>query len=132
MNKKGFTLVELLVTVTILALIMIIAIPSIQGISKKIKTKMLETKISEAKEVFLLWAKDNRNCIFKDDNSCMIDKNKCTTNGNIITCTTTMGVLAANSLIDYDGENAKYIMNPVDNTDMSKTEIKITIKNHTK
>lgn len=133
MNKKGFTLVELLVTVTILALIMIIAIPSIQGISKKIKTKMLETKISEAKESFLLWAQDNKNCIFKDDNTnCMIDKDNCTTSENVITCSATMGVLAANSLIDYDDENAKYIMNPVDNTDMSETEIKITYNTNTK
>lgn len=138
MNKKGFTLIELLVTISILALIMIIAIPSIQGISGNIKEKLLKTKISEAKEAFLLWAQDNKNCIFNVGNtSCMIDKNNCPQSGNVITCSTTMGVLAANSLIEADIENTNgtsieyIILNPVNNTDMSGTEIQITYNTKT-
>ena len=40
MNKKGFTLVELLAVIVVLGLIIAIAVPSINAISIKIKENM--------------------------------------------------------------------------------------------
>lgn len=58
-NKKGFTLVEVLVTIAIIGIILLLAIPSVMSISKTIKKRELETKkealISAAEE----YAKNN-------------------------------------------------------------------------
>lgn len=42
MNKKGFTIVELLASITIIGLLMVIMIPTIQSASKNIKKKSYE------------------------------------------------------------------------------------------
>ena len=40
MNKKGFTLTELLVVIALIAIIVVIAIPSIISINKKINQRV--------------------------------------------------------------------------------------------
>jgi len=44
MNKLGFTLVELLVVIAILGIVIVIAVPSIQGINNVINDNMREKK----------------------------------------------------------------------------------------
>ena len=44
--KKGFTIVELLASIAIMALIIIISVPAYEGISKTIKEQNLNSKIS--------------------------------------------------------------------------------------
>lgn len=51
MNKKGFTLVELLATITILGIIMMVAVPNVVGIVKRNKDK---TYIEDAKKLVTL------------------------------------------------------------------------------
>ena len=59
MKNKGFTLIEILVTIAIIGIIILIAVPSIMAVSKSIKKRELETKkealISSAEE----YAKNN-------------------------------------------------------------------------
>lgn len=43
-NKKGFTLTELLATIAILALVAVIATPAVIGVSNSIKKNMFESK----------------------------------------------------------------------------------------
>lgn len=43
-NKKGFTLTELLATIVILALVAVIATPAVIGVSNSIKKNMLESQ----------------------------------------------------------------------------------------
>ena len=62
-NDRGFTLIEILVTITILALIILIAVPSAITISKKVKEKLFDTKISEAGDATILWAQNNPECL---------------------------------------------------------------------
>lgn len=62
-NKKGFTLVELLAVIVILGILTAIAVPSVLGISKKIKTNMWESKVKTIEVALELWADDNKaNC----------------------------------------------------------------------
>ena len=58
MNKKGFTLVELLITIAILALIMVIAVPSIGAITNSIKENMLNKKADLIEETAILLGED--------------------------------------------------------------------------
>lgn len=58
MNKKGFTLVELLITIVILALIVVIAVPSIGAVTQSIKDNMLEKKADLIEEAAILLGQD--------------------------------------------------------------------------
>ncbi len=123
-RKNGFTLVEILVTISLLSLIMIIVVPSVISINKKVKNKLYNTKVSQAEEATILWAQDNPNCLSSNDDSCMINKNNCTSSDeNKIECTITMGELAANNLIKYDDEAKEEIYSPIDNASMNDVEI---------
>ena len=63
MNKKGFTLVELLITIVILALIVVIAVPSIAGITQNVKKNMLEKKTGLIEEAAILLGQDIKGSI---------------------------------------------------------------------
>ncbi len=142
-DKKGFTLIEVLVTITILALITIILVPTVLSVSKSVRQKALDTKINEAEEATILWAQDNKSCLISDDEDCMIDQNDCSnfnengvTNEEIKVCRVTIGALAENNLIKNDGKDNSgniIILNPVDkDNDISDTEIEFTYNTKTK
>jgi len=50
-NNKGFTLIELLAVIILLSVVVTIAVPSISGISKKVKEIMLDTKLDLILEI---------------------------------------------------------------------------------
>lgn len=112
-NKKGFTLVELLAVIGILGIIMIIAVPASLSTSTKVKEKMLKTKIDLIDKSAVLWAQDNRRCFSTGCNNC---------SGNV--CTVTLKFLADENYLDYD-EDQK-IINPVDKSDISLKTVTIT------
>ena len=58
MKNKGFTLVEILATIVIMAVLLTIAIPGVMGISKSIKDKMFCTKVNNIEEAAKLYGKD--------------------------------------------------------------------------
>ena len=66
MNKKGFTLTELLAVILILSIILVIGTVSISGLRLRIKQNMFNTKldliISEAKN----WGEDNMDLLKND------------------------------------------------------------------
>ncbi len=65
MKKKGFSLVELLAVIIILGLVTVIAVTSINGVSKIIKDKMYKEKIEMIEEAAELWGQDNKNVILE-------------------------------------------------------------------
>jgi len=58
MNKKGFSLVELLVVIVLLGIIMTLAIPAITGITRSIKDNMLEKKVELIEQDALLYGEE--------------------------------------------------------------------------
>lgn len=68
MNGKGFTLVELLLSIVVLALIMIIAVPSINGISNNIRERQRNNNIEKIKIAASKYAFDTgKTLIFVDE-----------------------------------------------------------------
>ena len=116
-NKKGFTLVELLAVIVILGVLTAIAVPSVLGISKKIKTDMYESKKKTVEVALELWADDNKSSCIKNIDSLKIknliednylkadDKNNSSftnpTNGQNLYEDDVKGVLGDNNLTSY-------------------------------
>lgn len=60
MNKKGFTLVEVLTVIVLLSLILGIAVPNITKASKKAKERTLLTKVKNIEKAAILYGQDHR------------------------------------------------------------------------
>ena len=122
MNNKGFTLVELLATLVILALVMSIGTFSIIAIvnnSKKKNYEFLITSIEDASENYY------QECRFSNNSgiSCMKD-------GNAYTIT--LGDLVAHGYLKGNSkENDVFtIVNPNDNENISTCSIKVSYNNN--
>lgn len=64
LNKKGFTLTELLATIVILSVVVTIAVPSVIGVSNLIKENMYKSKIKLVEKSAKLYGEDgNVGCI---------------------------------------------------------------------
>lgn len=124
MNKKGFTLVELLAVLVILGILVTIAVPAATSVSDKAKNKMLKTKTKLAMQGAILYLQDN-----KSEFTSQTNLNNCTTNNNVITCHMTFLKLADLGQLDYDytdDNGVKHIQNPVDKTNMDNAYIIVT------
>ena len=65
MNKKGFTLVELLSVIVLIGLLLGIGVPGVMRISKKMKERSFNTKKEQIEQAATLWGQDNRTRISK-------------------------------------------------------------------
>lgn len=59
MNKKGFTLAELLAVIVILGLIAVITIPVVTKTLSDYKLRLCNTQVSNIEEAARLWGSDN-------------------------------------------------------------------------
>ena len=67
MNKFGFTLVELLVVISLIAIVVTITVPSIAGINNIIKNNMLEKKSEIIEEAAILLGEDVKGSIISSN-----------------------------------------------------------------
>lgn len=102
-NKKGFTLVELLAVIVLLGILVAIAVPSVLGISKKIKENMYEAKVKTIEVAAEAWADDNKN-------SCKTLNDK------------SIGFLISEGYLKADDKEGN-IKNPVDNSEIKGKQI---------
>lgn len=71
MNKKGFTLVELLAVIVIIAVVSLIGTVSLVAVRKNMNKKMFETKLSEVTSAGAKWGEDNKSEV--DSNGTLIN-----------------------------------------------------------
>lgn len=107
MNKKGFTLVELLAVLVLISLLMGLAIPGINRINNNMKKKSYNQKIKLIESAAELWGQDNKTRLQADNCSSEISKCK----------KITIAGLIKENYLDSDNNSGKYI-NPKNDKDM--------------
>ncbi len=140
MERKGFTLVELIAVIVIIGVLAVILIPTITSSSKSSKEKLLATKVETTNQALVLWAQNNQKCFFSDTISygdeCLIGLNKgCNKkidNQNIIQCEVSYGSLADFGIIKYDDENNNVVINPTNNNSMNSEKVTLEYNLNTK
>lgn len=73
MNKKGFTLVELLAVLVVLSLVVTLGVFSIMGITKGIKQKAVETKVKNLEISAVEYGQEHTNETNFFDIKCNVD-----------------------------------------------------------
>jgi len=121
MNRKGFTLVELLATIVVLTLVLSISTYSVIAIIKNAKKNNYNLLIENIKDASELYYQE---CKYEYDNNSGIT---CSTDGRV-----TLGDLVKYGYLkgNSTGSNDKYgIVNPLDNSDISSCVIQIDYQN---
>lgn len=108
MNKKGFTLVELLAVIVILAIIITIAVPSTISVSNKIKRKMYNTKVNMIMDGAKMYGQDN--------------SDKVNSNGSNCNQLVSVSELTKGYIKKDDTDNGT-VINPIDNSSMNDLQV---------
>ena len=114
-NKKGFTLVELLAVIVILALLITIAVPGTRSISQRLKNKMYCSKLDFIETAATLYGEDHR------DNFDLTNQKEIT-----------VKELVDTKYLKKDQENSPYIQDPRNkkSTNLYNQSLTIYLKNN--
>lgn len=85
LDKRGFTLVELLAVIVIMGILLVIAVPAVLSFSQNIKNDMFCTKVQTAEKAAQLFGQDNLETLEKQN--CQNVKKGDTPISNISSCT---------------------------------------------
>ena len=115
MNNKGFTLVELLAVLVVLAILIAIAVPSTISISNKLKGNMYCSKIDSIETAAKLYGEDRKDSFNE------------TYDGNP-SQTIAVGRLIETGDLKKENTTAPYILDPRDNASMDDLQITVYVK----
>lgn len=117
MNKKGFTLVELLSVIVLISLLLGIGIPGISKISENMKKRSLNTKIELIEQAGVFWGQDNK-AMLQANEYCSIDDE-----GTISTCKKiSIKELISEDYLDSETYNDVIYTNPRNNKNLANIE----------
>lgn len=122
MNKKGFTLIEILSVIVLISLLLGVGIAGINRISTNMKDKSYETKIRNIEQAAILYGQDNKTTLQSDD--CKIDTKD-------VKCKKiSVYGLIKEDYLDSEDYNKVEFNNPKDNKSMLNNCIYIYKKNN--
>lgn len=116
-NNKGFTLVELMAVIVVLALIITIAVPSAISISHKIKLKMYATKVDMIIDSAKLYGQDNP--------SALSNENACSSSNLTVKTLIDTGYIKKDDI-----EDEGYVLNPINSESMNGYKLCVYKKNN--
>lgn len=120
MNKKGFTLVELLAVIALLGLIVGICVPSIMNASTNVKKKTLQTKVDNIEKAAVLYGQKNRENFNSSCSLCDGITGECFCYDSVIT----VEKLREEKYIQND-EGTEDIVNPVSEESLLECKVQI-------
>lgn len=109
MNKKGFTLVEILSVIVLISLLLGLGIPGVMKISKNMTKRSFNTKIKLIEEAGVLWGQDNKTLLQSTDCDTRDGKRNC--------YKISIKQLIEEDYLDKENNSNSYI-NPVNNKDL--------------
>ena len=113
MNKKGFTLTEIIVVIVLISILIAIAVPSILSIRNRINQRLLESKKDTILVAAELYGQDNSQLFITDE--------------FIITVGELVNAGYVEKDVEENGENCTdsfgCVINPVDNTSLNNVKI---------
>ena len=119
-SKKGFTLVELLAVISVLAIVMVIVIPAVSNNSKTAKEGILKTKLDLIVDQSIIWGQDHINYFVNES----APLQECTTNDDLVSCKISFDALAKEGYVKYDdGEIISDPTKRIDNLNNEKIDI---------
>jgi len=122
MKKDGFTLVELLATIVLISLLLGLGIPGVMKISKNMKTRSFNTKISLIEKSGELWGQDNKSLL--QNETCEIDS-------KTVNCyKITIKELIENDYLDSEDRNSIKFVNTIDDSDITSHVVYVYKKNN--
>ena len=129
MNKKGFTLIELIAVIVMISLIMVIVVPTILDIVSESKETSYNTLV---KNIVISSEMYYEECEYGDLSSttkygsyaCSIDTSTSTITIPLSSLANT-GFLKVSDTKEVAGKEVKVVLNPRNNIDMSDCKIKI-------
>ena len=119
-SKKGFTLVELLAVISVLAIVMVIVIPAVSNNSKTAKEGILKTKLDLIVDQSIIWGQDHINYFVNES----APLQECTTSDGLVSCKISFDALAKEGYVKYD--DGEIISDPTkrrDNLNNEKIDI---------
>lgn len=125
MNKKGFTLVEVLAVVVILSIILSMATFGVMNIRRNSLQKLVDTKISNLESSAIIYGQENQNELIETCNVDEVDYDFCKL--------VNVKYLIENEYYatnEVNSENKKDLINNVTNKSMLCDEIQIYKKNN--
>lgn len=112
-NKKGFTLVELLAVIVVLAILISIAVPSTMAISNKLKENMYCKKIDSIETAAKLYGEDRKDSF---DENYEVEN----TDESYISKTITVLDLVNTGYLKKDNNTEPFITDPRDSSSMDE------------
>ena len=137
MNKKGFTLVELMAVIVIISIVALVGVTSVTGVRKQMDKKLFEEKLNSAISSAEKWGEDNKNEISTTPTKTIGElivsnyyESEEAVNPNLYNYTKCSPDSKTSKFGNLDGELCKNIVtNNVDNLIVNEISIKIFIKN---
>lgn len=146
MKKNGFTLVELIAVVGLLALIIIIAVPIVNDSGKNSREKIYQTKVEMIEDAAVIYGQDNYRMIIncskaKETSDTEFDASKCfkastdrydKTSEGYRTVKLTVGELVQEDYYTADGDDGQVVDPRNSSANLDDKEVTIIINPNTR